>query len=135
MEEEKELIPDTDSLIGFSRVMSDQGIVHPCAPSNVRLAAKGELEVAAAYEKDKIEKYQALAQQRGARFFPIILETTGGMGKQAALGIAHIISAAKHSSRWAPLEVVNSIRERLCVSVLRWNAAMIAEGLWRSRAV
>lgn len=125
--------PDTDSIIGNSRIVTDVSVVHPLAASHVSVAARRELATAEAREQAKRNKYDGMVQARGAKFFPVVLETTGGMGKDCALALASIISAAKNCSRWAPREVVHGIRSRLSVAVLRWNASIISEGLWRAR--
>jgi hypothetical protein len=124
--------PDTRSIIGTKQVATDECIVDPICPSNVRLASQRSLAVAASVEKKKQEKYAEMLRLRRTQFFPVVLETTGGMGKECAKAISEMIIAGKSTSRWAPHEVVFGLRWRLPILVARWNARFVQEALWRA---
>ena len=121
--------PDTDTYMAPKRFFADVKIVNPRALSHVKCAAKSMLATAAAAEKEKRDKYEGKAHARNAAFYPLVLETTGGMGKSCAVAIGEIIKAAKNVHLWAPHEVVHGIKSRMSVAVQRWNARIVLAGL------
>lgn len=58
----------------------DVSVVHILASTHRAKAAK-PLAVAEAVETDKLNKYEQLAKREGRAFFPLVLESLGGIGK------------------------------------------------------
>ena len=124
--------PDCDTVIAGRRFISDATCVNPLAASNVRKACSGSLAVAEQAEKEKHEKYGAMARQAGAQFFALALERTGGMGKQAALLIKTLLKVSNSRNVWAPSKAIFGLKVELSVIVQKWNAAIVTAGLRRS---
>src|SRR5580692_9416850 len=93
----KELRPDAKISIASSRIFTDITIINPLAVSNVGQAAKKPLALAVAAESEKIAKYQEFARVQRHQFFPVALETTGGMGKKCVELISLLITEGKNT--------------------------------------
>jgi hypothetical protein len=91
------------------------------------------LATAEAAEARKTAKYSAMAHSRGAKFFPMVMELTGGMGKGCAELIKKLQSVAGHQRAWAPIELVRGLKMELSVLVQTWNAKIVLAGLSKSR--
>ena len=73
-----------------------------------------------------MQKYQEFARAQRHQFFPMALETTGGMGKKCVELISLLIAEGKNTLRWAPREIVSNLKRSLCVRVQRWNAEFVS---------
>ena len=81
--------------------------------------------------KSKAEKFADL--NRFGKFFPMVVETTGGMHKYFAVAIKEIIRASRNAGLWAGRDVVHGMRASVAVAVQKGNASMVATGLHASR--
>src|SRR4051812_18632816 len=94
----------------IKRFLIDFSFVNPLAASNVSQASSRSLATA---EARKTAKYSAIAHARGAKFFPMVMELTGGMGKGCAELIKKLQSVAGHQRAWAPIELVRGLKMEL----------------------
>jgi hypothetical protein len=71
-----------DVLFSFSscNTLVDLSVVHILSATHKSKATK-KLAVAESIELDKINKYEEKAKSEGKAFFPLIMETTGGIGR------------------------------------------------------
>ena len=123
---------DLDAIIAGLRFISDVSIVNPLAASHLS-SAQSMMEAAEKRAKSKAEKFADLNQF--GKFFPMVVETTGGMHKDFAVAIKEIIRASMRSGLWAPRDVVHGIRASVAVAVQRGNASMVATGLHVARRI
>src|SRR6185312_684437 len=111
-------------------VVTDIAVVDTLCPANRPSACKGKLACA---EEAKDAKYKAEVAAIGAgKFFPLAMESTGGMHKGCALAVAEILKQSKHIGNWAPCEVVFGVKRAMAVAVQIGNAKLVLEGLSRS---
>ena len=89
-----------------------------------------ELAVATKAETSKNNKYKGVARREGATFVPFVVETFGGVGKQASSFIKTTVKLAGDLKyRWAPSEVLYGLNEVVAAATLRGNAAAVAASL------
>jgi len=122
--------PDLDAVIAGLRFISDVSIVNPLAATHLS-SAQSMMGAAEKRAKSKAEKFADL--NRFGKFFPMVVETTGGMHKDFAVAIKEIIRASRNAGLWAGRDVVHGIRASVAVAVQKGNASMVATGLHASR--
>ena len=125
--ETKRFRPDLDILLADTNIMIDVGITNPCAPSRTSTTA-----LAAA--KAKVVEYKKFAAERGAKFFPFILETLGAYGKETANVLKVLAKAVFNSSIDAPRDYLVQCNRVVAVAVQRGNALVARQGAVLSRA-
>jgi hypothetical protein len=132
LSEEDDRRPDIDVQLGDQRYLVDVTIRNPTCPSNVNKASRESLAVAAAAERQKVNKYKDVAEFHDATFIPFVLESYGGLGKAANNFLNDLIATAKKLQyTWAPQEVVYSVRYSIAVALQRENARILSYGLRR----
>ena len=124
--------PDLDAVIAGERFITDISIVNPLADTHLE-SAQSMMGAAEKRAKSKAKKFADL--KRFGKFFPMVMETTGGMHKDFAVAIKEIIRASMRSGLWAPRDVVHGIRASVAVAVQRGNASMVATGLHVARRI
>ena len=86
--------------------------------------------MAAEAETSKRGKYKGLARREGATFVPFVVETFGGVGKQASDFVKTTVKLANDLKyRWSPSEVLYGLHEVVAAATLRGNAAAVAFSL------
>lgn len=121
-----------DGIISGKRFFTDATVVSPIAPSHLKTARR-TLAVVEARERPKSAHYDPGALELKGQFFPMGLESTGGMSKNCSLAIAAMVQAGKDAHTWAPHEVVHGIKASVSVAVQRGTASIVA--IWSSLAV
>lgn len=124
--------PDLDVTLGASRYLVDVTIRHPCAQSHVAMGGRSRLAVAEQAEKAKSTYHAATtsAARPKAVFVPFVVETFGGVGKQACAFIKQVLRLAGDLAYvWAPKELVYGLPQAVAVAVQRGNAKAVAECL------
>jgi hypothetical protein len=90
-------------------------------------AALGHLIIAKEAEGKKVGKYGALADGVHTKFYPVVFESFGGLGKLGAEFFSDFIKASRAAHMpWVPKEVVFGITRACAVAVQRGNALMAA---------
>ena len=117
-------------MIAGERFITDVSIVNPLADSHVS-SAQSIMGAAEKRAKSKAEKFDDM--KKHGKFFPMVMETTGGMHKDFAVAIKEIIRASRLSGLWAGRDVVHGIRASVAVAVQKGNASMVAAGLHEAR--
>jgi len=115
--------PDLDGTIAGVRIISDLSHVTPTATSHLS-SAQNVLGAADVRAQKKINKYGEKMRGVG-KFFPMVMETTGGMQKDFAVALKEMAKAARHTGVWIPRDYFPKLRSRLAVNVQRWNAKII----------
>jgi hypothetical protein len=128
--ETKRFRPDLDILLADTNIMIDVGITNPCAPSRTSTTA---LAAATTMEKAKVVEYKKFAE-RGAKFYPFILETLGAYGKETAHVLKVLAKAVFNSNIDAPRDYLVQCNRVLAVAVQRGNALVARQGAVLSRA-
>jgi len=126
--------PDGFLIVGGRKLIFDTSVVSPIALSHVRLAASEKLALAADKEKEKRALWDEKSARQGAVFYPVVLETLGGMGKEATKFFQELLSSAP-GHRFVTSEIAKGLRERVSVCVARWTAACVRSCLFGSRMV
>jgi len=129
--ETKRFRPDLDILLADTNIMIDVGITNPCAPSRTSTTA---LAAATTMEKAKVVEYKKFAEERGAKFFPFILETLGAYGKETANVLKVLAKAVFNSNIDAPRDYLVQCNRLVAVAVQRGNALVARQGAVLSRA-
>ena len=129
--ETKRFRPDLDILLADANIMIDVGITNPCAPSRTSTTA---LAAATTMEKAKVVEYKKFAEERGAKFFPFILETLGAYGKETANVLKVLAKAVFNSNIDAPRDYLVQCNRLVAVAVQRGNALVARQGAVLSRA-
>jgi len=118
--------PDADLQIGGKRFLIDVAVVHPLADSHTDLAKK-KLAVAAQKERQKRSRWEEKSAHHGAQFFPVVLETLGGMGDGCA-GLFKELAGAAAGLRFVPEHLsIRGTRERISLAIARWTASCVHE--------
>ena len=126
--------PDGDIVFGGTRLLFDVSITHPLADSYRSNAAKLVLATAAKREQEKRSKYAPMAAAQHARFFPVVLESTGGCGKEAALFFKEVVRASKAArGSWCPKDVVYGVARDVAIAVQRGNNAIVGSAFLMPR--
>ena len=128
--ETKRFRPDLDILLADTNIMIDVGITNPCAPSRTSTTA---LAAATTMEKAKVVEYKKFAEERGAKFFPFIIETLGAYGKETAKVLKVLVKAVFNSNIDSPSDYLVQCNRVVAVAVQRGNAGG-APGAVLSRA-
>jgi hypothetical protein len=116
----------------------DVTVVHPAAPSNIRVRAV-QLQHTVAAEKSKIGKYREYAQQHYGKFIPFAVETYGGIGEYALQVVQQITESAMHAAInkncvFDPAQLRRELLLSVAVAIQRGNANIITEGYRRYHA-
>ena len=111
--------------------MIDVGITNPCAPSRTSTTA---LAAATTMEKAKVVEYKKFAEERGAKFFPFIIETLGAYGKETAKVLKVLAKAVFNSNIDSPSDYLVQCNRVVAVAVQRDNALVARQGIVLSRA-
>ena len=119
---------DLESVIAGEPFYTDTSIVDPLADSHL-VSAQKVLGAADKRAKSKIAKFGEMYSSVGAKFFPMVMETTGGMQKDFALALKAFAKAGSRTGVLVPRDFISQIRSRLAVAVQRGNAAMVSVGL------
>ena len=130
--------PDIKITIGATTYLLDVTVRNPACPSHASEGAKGKLKVAEKAEKEKTDKYKALAEREKAKFVPFAVETFGGMGAAASEFILNLLKESKDLQHaWAPWEVVYGLQHSVAVAIQRGNASLVSAAIHshRRRAV
>ena len=78
-------------------------------------------------ETSKHRKYGVMARAEGAKFVPFVVETFGGVGKEASSFVRTTVKLAGDLKfRRAPSEVLYGLHEVVAAATLRGNAAAVA---------
>ncbi len=124
--------PDLDVTLGAARFLVDVTVRHPCAKSRVDVGSRARLAVAEQAEKSKTT-YHADSTRTArpkATFVPFVLETYGGIGKQACEFIKEVLKLAGDLAYvWAPKELVYGLPQALAVTLQRGNAKAVMDCL------
>jgi len=75
--------PDAYIASRTQHYLIDVSVVNPTSHSYIKSDASLKYGTTEKREQDKIEKYKALAEQRGCEFIPFVLESYGAWGKEA----------------------------------------------------
>ena len=129
--ETKRFRPDLDILLADTNIMIDVGITNPCAPSRTSTTA---LAAATTMEKAKVVEYKKFAEERGAKFFPFIIETLGAYGKETAKVLKVLAKAVFNSNIDSPSDYLVQCNRVVAVAVQRGNALVARQGAVLSRA-
>ena len=124
--------PDLDVTLGAARYLVDVTVRHPCALSRVAVGSRSRLAVAEQAEKEKTSYHAAStsAARPKAVFVPFVIETFGGVGKQASAFIKQVLKLAGDLAYvWAPKELVYGLPQAVAVAVQRGNAKAVCECL------
>ena len=101
----------------FSRTMFHVRIFHPNAPS-VRMVPVASQYVK--HEKAKRRQYeQRVRDVEGASFVPLVLSTSGGMGRSAAVTFKRLSAMLAEKAGLSYTATVNVVRCRLSFALLR----------------
>ena len=111
--------------------MIDVGITNPCAPSRTSTTA---LAAATTMEKAKVVEYKKFGEDRGAKFFPFIIETLGAYGKETAKVLKVLAKAVFNSNIDSPSDYLVQCNRVAAVAVQRGNALVARQGAVLSRA-
>ena len=131
--ETKRFRPDLDILLADTNIMIDVGITNPCAPSRTSTTALA-LAAATTMEKAKVVEYKKFAEERGAKFFPFIIETLGAYGKETAKVLKVLAKAVFNSNIDSPSDYLVQCNRVVAVAVQRGNALVARQGAVLSRA-
>jgi hypothetical protein len=124
--------PDLFFMDRGHNTLTDVVVVHPLAPSYLRHSPT-HLHCAIHKEKNKIRKYEQLAQREYAKFIPFAVESTGGFGEEAQK-ILHQITRASleaeesNTSVYSSREISNHLQQSVSICIMRGNAKMIEAG-------
>jgi len=126
--------PDGEVYIRNKELWFDVSVIHPLAKSHVKEAAKGSLVAAAKREREKTNKHGPAAaahrRQNPPRFFPLVLETSGGFGASVSLFLEEYLSLSKDMHHiWAPTGIAFSIWRELAVTLAKGNWDVMHAGL------
>lgn len=126
--------PDLQIALPGAHLLTDVVVSHPLAPSHVADAAVDHLAIAAAAADGKATKYKDVASTQMAEFIPFSVETTGGIGADAAR-LIDLLSLASRDYLTLPSHhpFANSILSSVAIAIQRGNALAIQAGY--SRAV
>ena len=110
------------------RVLVDTAVVHALCNSHVRTAAGSPAAAATAYEKVKHKRYDAPAAATDARMrvTPLIWDSLGAAGDQAAKWTGAVARAVASRFWVAPGFATVTLRERLAATVLRGVARILS---------
>lgn len=93
------LRPDAQVFLPSETSTLDVSITHPSSPSYALQGSKSPLALAKLRESFKHSKYDGQAISERAKFYPFVMETFGGFGKEALAFIKKIsILHSEHSS-------------------------------------
>ena len=124
--------PDLEILVGPRRFLVDVSVVNPAAASYALKASTERLSAAAARETVKERKYESMAAEAKAEFFPFVVESVGGFGEKATAFVEQLVKATIDShSAWCPHEVVYGIHRVVAIAVQRGNALMASAAMSR----
>ena len=119
---------------GDERLLIDVTIVRPTAPTHLRnprlKVTECGLACAAAAERAKHAKYDALCKQRRWKMIPFAMESHGAVGASARRFLFKLASKVSDSSAQAFLQQTYA---RLSVALQSANAAIMVGGLQRLR--
>jgi hypothetical protein len=119
---------------GDERLLIDVTVVRPMAPTYLRHAGLAVthrgLALAAAAERAKHAKYDALCKERGWRMIPFAVESTGAVGASARRLLHTLASRVDDMSGQA---FIQQSFARLSVALQNANAAITIGGLQRLR--
>ena len=126
--------PDLDVSLGAKRFLVDVTVRHPCSKSRADRGSRARLAVAEHAERTKTAYHAAAtaAARPKAAFVPFVLETFGGVGKQAAEFIKQVLELAGDLAYvWAPKEIVYGLPHAcaLAVTLQRGNAKAVSDCL------
>jgi hypothetical protein len=124
--------PDLDVSLGAKRFLVDVTVRHPCSKSRAVRGSRARLAVAEHAERTKTAYHAAAtaAARPKAAFVPFVLETFGGVGKQAAEFIKQVLELAGDLAYvWAPKEIVYGLPHALAVTLQRGNAKAVSDCL------
>ena len=126
--------PDLQIVLPGAHILTDVVVSHPLAPSYVSTAAAEHLAIAADAAKDKVTKYAEVASAQAAQFIPFSVESTGGIGPEAA-HLIELLSLASRDYLTLPSHhpFSNSVFSSVAIAIQRGNALAVAAGY--SRAV
>jgi len=95
-----------DVLLFFSSCISlvDVTVIDGQCPSHMGKAAK-PLGAAAYKEREKLNKYEQQARSEGKKFFPLVFETTGGIGLAVRSSCGCLVTRLRQ--RWRRLLLVS----------------------------
>ena len=85
-------------------------------------------------EKAKVVEYKKFAEERGAKFFPFIIETLGAYGKETAKVLKVLAKAVFNSNIDSPSDYLVQCNRVVAVAVQRGNALVARQGAVLSRA-
>jgi len=127
-ERENNRRPDIFAVVNNVPTFIDVGIVQPSAKSYRRM--RQEFALTRLREKEKIEKYSAVAMENDAVIMPFIVEANGGLGEQARYIIQDIAGMANcQALAFAPSEVVRDMLDGVSVAIQKGNAMAIRGSL------
>ena len=124
--------PDIDVMLGGARFLVDVTVRHPCCKSHVAMGSRARLAVAEQAEKEKTAHHAdaTRAARPKATFVPFVLETFGGIGKQACEFVKQVLKLAGDLAYvWAPHELVYGLPHSLAVTLQRGNAKAVMDCL------
>jgi hypothetical protein len=122
------LRPDLEIIMGSQRYFIDVTIISPTNPSNLSYGLK--LLGAAAYkEKMKQNKYAKLSNEAGASFIPFVIESYGGLGKQAKKFIETLgVYSREHGATITTQDLISGLRYTMSCMIQRGNGLIMQTG-------
>ena len=87
--------PDLQIVLPNRHILTDVVVTHPLAPSYFRATGKEHLIKAKHAAAAKCRKYAEVADSQQADFIPFSIESTGGIGKEAADLIDQLCTASR----------------------------------------
>ena len=104
----------------------DVTVTSPLASSNVRsAAAEAGSALAKAYSR-KVRDTEEACRQQGLVFFPVALETLGGLHSVAVAQVKQLAAALARQTGGEEREVTSQLFQRLSLQLMRGNAALLS---------
>jgi len=125
LQRKSKLRPDLQIVYPGRHVLTDVAVVHPLGvygcerPANSTATAK---KMATA----KRRKYAAIASRHDAELIPFVVETCGGLGKDA-IALLDVISgaASEHLSLWSQEDAAKEVLNSVAIAVQKGNAMTV----------
>ena len=125
MQADSLLRPDMRIVYPGQHVLTDIAVTHSLGYRG-RLSAGSQLSAAKKVQREKRDKYAAIAARHDAEFLPFVAETCGGLAPDA-VELLDVISsaAAEHLSLWSRQDAAKELLDSVSIAIQKGNAMTV----------
>ena len=134
LDPKSDLRPDLMLILPGRRILTDVAICHPLAPGRRESGQSSKtLGTARVIEYNKRRKYTEIKVQHDLELLPFVVETCGGVGREARKLLKAMAEAGEeHLAIWSKKDIIRHLIGSVAIAVQRGGAMAYLEGHYKA---